>query len=58
MPGKLWERFTAGLEWWLTQLVWLDPGSAAFWSPAAEAGDEIAGEPEAAERELRRQQVA
>ena len=57
MRGKLWPRVTAGLEWWLTQLVWLDRDNGC-WSAAAQAVDGIAQETEPAERELGRQQVA
>ena len=55
-----WGRFTAALEWWLAQLVWLEPGlSAAACSLEAPATDDATGKIKAAERELGRQfQVA
>ena len=60
MSGRWWRQIWRGLEPWLAQLIWLDPGIAgALWSldprPLGEAGHET----ETAQRELGRQlQVA
>ena len=60
MLGQGRGRFTAALEWWLAQLVWLEPGlSAAAWTLEAPATDDATQKINSAERELgRRFQLA
>ena len=56
MLGRCWRQIWRGLEPWLTQLIWLDPGVAgALWTLDPRPLGEAVHEAEAAPRELGRQ---